>query len=186
MTKSGTATRRYARALIQVAFREADPDRVERELGEFVTFLSGQPEVARALLSRSVSPPRKRAAVAALAARGGLSPIVSKFLALLAERHQLGLLGDLLAAYRERLLDRRQIVSAEVTTAGPLPLDRAEALERRLAAITGKRVSMTTRVDPQIIGGVVARVGGTVYDGSIATHLKRVRRRLVETGRPAH
>jgi F-type H+-transporting ATPase subunit delta len=186
MTNNRTAAARYARALLQVASRDADPDQVERELGEFITFLSGQPEVARALLSRAVSPPRKRAAVTALAARGGLSPIVSRLLALLAERDQVGMLGDLLAAYRERLLERRQIVSAEVTTAGPLPRDRAEAIERRLSAITGKRVSMTTRVDPRIIGGVVARVGSTVYDGSVATHLKRVRRRLVETDRPAH
>lgn len=186
MTKGRTVTTRYARALIQVAFREADPDRVERELGEFLAFLSGQPEVARALLSRAVPPARKRDAVAALAAQGGLSPVVSKLLALLAERDQLALLSGLLAAYRERLLERRQIVPVEVTTAGPLPRDRAEAIERRLAAITGKQVSMVTRIDARIIGGVVARVGSTVYDGSIATHLKRVRRRLVETGRPAH
>lgn len=183
MTNRTSATR-YARALLDVAFREADPDRVEWDLGEFIEFLEKEPAMARVLASRAVPPLRKRDAVKALVAQGGLSSPVSKLLVLLAERDRLALLPDLRAAYRERLLERREIVRAEVTTAGPLPRDRAQAIERRLAAITGKGVSMVARVDPQIIGGVVARVGSTVYDGSIATHLRRLRERLVEGTRP--
>jgi len=180
MRENRTAATSYGRALLDVAFREADPDRVERELGEFIEFLETQPAVARVLMSRAVPLPRKRDAVAALATEGGLSPMVSKLLALLAGHGQLALLPDLLAVYHDRLLERREVVRAEVTTAGPLPGDRAEAIERRLTAITGKRVSMVTRVDPRIIGGVVTRIGSTVYDGSIATHLRRIRERLVE------
>ena len=67
---------------------------------------------------------------------------------------------------------------AEVTSAEPLSDDRIQAIEQRLAAVTGKRVSMTTKVDKDIIGGVVARVGSTVYDASIATQLKKIRERL--------
>ena len=185
MRNNRTAATRYARALLDVALREADPDRVERELGEFIEFLEKQPAVARVLLSRAVPPPRRRDAVTALAVQGGLSAPVSKLLALLAGQGALALLPDLLAVYQDRLLERRAIVRAEVTTAGPLPGDRAEAIRRRLAAITGKRVSMVTRVDPRIIGGVVTRIDSTVYDGSIATHLKRIRERLVEGVRPA-
>ena len=184
MRYNRTAATRYGRALLDVALREADADQVELELLEFIEFLEKQPSVARVLLNRAVPLPRKRDAVAALAAQGGLSPIVSKLLALLAGHGQLALLPDLLAVYHDRLLERREIVRAEVTTAGPLPGDRAEALERRLVAITGKRVSMVTRVDPGIIGGVVTRIGSTVYDGSIATHLRRIKERLVEGVRP--
>jgi F-type H+-transporting ATPase subunit delta len=176
---------RYARALLDVAFKEGDPDRVERELEEFIALTAQHPVLGRVLLNVGVPPPRKRALVAALTARCGLSSVASKLLDMLAERDRLVLLPDLLAAYHERLLDRRQIVRADVTTAGPLPRDRAEAIERVLAAITGKRISMVTRVDSQIIGGVVTRIGSTVYDGSIATHLKRIKARLVEGVRPA-
>ena len=77
-------------------------------------------------------------------------------------------------------MEHRQIVRAEVTTAMLLPPDQAAQFERRLAAATGRRVTMTTRVDPSLIGGAVARVGGTVYDGSIATRLAKMRERLEE------
>jgi F-type H+-transporting ATPase subunit delta len=76
------------------------------------------------------------------------------------------------------LADRQNVVRAEVTSAEPLSADRVQAIEQRLAALTGKRVSMKTTVDKGIIGGVVARVGSTVYDASIATQLKKIRERL--------
>ena len=74
------------------------------------------------------------------------------------------------------------MVHAEVTSAEPLTGDRIQAIEQRLATVTGKRVSMTTRVDHEIIGGVIARVGSTVYDASIATQLKKIRERLTTEG----
>ena len=70
------------------------------------------------------------------------------------------------------------MVHAEVTSAEPLSDERIQAIEQRLATVTGKRVSMTTKVDKDIIGGVVARVGSTIYDASIATQLKKIRERL--------
>ena len=76
------------------------------------------------------------------------------------------------------LAERQNIVHAEVTSAEPLSQAKVDAIEKKLAAVTGKRVSMTTKVDRDIIGGVVARVGGTVYDASIATQLKKIRERL--------
>ena len=72
------------------------------------------------------------------------------------------------------------MVRAEVTSAAPLPQDRAAQLQERLAAVTGRRVTMTTKVDPALIGGVVARIGSTVYDGSIATQLASMKQRLLE------
>jgi F-type H+-transporting ATPase subunit delta len=88
------------------------------------------------------------------------------------------LLNDLATIYREILMDRQNLVRAEVTTATPLPAEKAQAIEQGLAAVTGKRVSMVTRVDKDIVGGVIARVGSTVYDASIATQLKKIRERL--------
>ena len=108
----------------------------------------------------------------------GLTPIVSKLLILLADRDRLVLLKDVSATYRGFLADRQNVVHAEVTSAEPLSDERIQAIEQRLATVTGKRVSMTTRVDKDIIGGVVARVGSTVYDASIATQLKKNTRAL--------
>jgi F-type H+-transporting ATPase subunit delta len=99
---------------------------------------------------------------------------------LLAERDRLELLPDLLAAYRDRLMDHLQVVRAEVRTAVSLPEDRAAQLQQRLAELTGRRVTMSAKVDPSIIGGVVARIGSTVYDGSVATQLARIKSKLVE------
>jgi F-type H+-transporting ATPase subunit delta len=99
---------------------------------------------------------------------------------MLADRNRLELLPALAADYRERLMDYRQITRAEVTTALPLLPEQLTQLEERLAAATGRRVTMTTHVDPALIGGVVARVGSTVYDGSIATQLANMRERLEE------
>jgi F-type H+-transporting ATPase subunit delta len=133
------------------------------------------------LLNPAIPVPRKRAAAAELTARLRTSPVLAKLIALLAERDRLVLLPELLAAYRERLLDHQKIVRAIVTTAIPLGADRARAIEHGLAQLTGRTVTLAANVDPSIIGGVVARIGSTVYDGSVATQLQKMKRRLVES-----
>jgi F-type H+-transporting ATPase subunit delta len=176
---SRTAAARYARALLDVAISEsADLDTIARELDEFTAFFTGQPALEGLMLNPAVPAPRKRAAMEEITKISGLTPIVSKLLILLADRDRLGLLKDVAATYRDFLAERQNVVHAEVTSAEPLSNDRVQAIERRLADMTGKRVSMTTRVDKDIIGGVVARVGSTIYDASIATQLKKIRERL--------
>jgi len=174
-----TAAARYARAAIDVATREsADLERIARELDEFIAFFRQQPALEGIMMNPAVPAPRKRAAMEQITQTSGFTPIVAKLLVLLADRDRLGLLRDIAAIYRDLLADRQNIVRAEVTSAEPLSEDRVQAIERRLAALTGKRVSMKTTVDTALIGGVVARVGSTVYDASIATQLKKLRARL--------
>ena len=176
---SRTAAARYARALLDVAIAEsADLDTVAREVDEFIAFLAQQPALEGLLLNPAVPAPRKRAAMEQIARISGVTPIVAKLLILLADRDRLGLLKEIASAYRDFLAERQNVVHAEVTSAEPLTGDRIQAIEQRLATVTGKRVSMTTRVDHDIIGGVIARVGSTVYDASIATQLKKIRERL--------
>jgi F-type H+-transporting ATPase subunit delta len=181
-----TAAARYARALLDVAFKEADPERVDRELAEFIGLTGQHPAFGQVLGNVSVPAFRKRGLVVAVAREAGLSTPVVKLLGILADRDRLALLPDLADAYHERLLDRRNVIRAEVTTAAPLPADKADAIAARLERVTGRRVSMATRIDSAIIGGVVARVGGTVYDGSVATHLRRIRERLIGDTRLTH
>jgi F-type H+-transporting ATPase subunit delta len=175
-----TAGQHYARALFDVAVgQKADLDASERELAEFVDLLAQHPPLERVLLNPAVPAPRKRDAVAELTR--SFSPVVRRLLALLAERDRLVILPNLLAAYRERLLDHKKIVRAEVVTAVPLGAAQAAAIERSLAEASGRQVALTTRVDPAIIGGLIARVGGTVYDASVTTQLQRMKQRLIES-----
>ena len=115
-------------------------------------------------------------------ARSGTSAPVAKLLALLADRDRVGLLNDVVAVYHARLLEQRQIVKAEVRTAVPLSSDRLEALQQSLAQVTGKRVAMDVTVDPALIGGVVARIGSSIYDGSVVRQLERMKSQLAQEG----
>ena len=176
---SRTAATRYARALLDVAIKEsADLDRTARELDEFIGLLKQQPAVERVMLNPAVPAPRKRAAMEQIVKLTGFTPVVSKLLILLADRDRLALLPDLSAAYHTMLADRQNVVRAEITTAEPLSSERAAALEQTLAKVTGKRVTMHATVNPSLIGGVIARVGSTVYDASVATQLRKIRERL--------
>jgi len=181
MTNS-TAANRYARALLDVAVKErADVDQIERELASFVDLFSQYPALERVFLNPVVPVPRKRAAMDVLTARVRVIPILAKLLGVLAERDRLVLVPGVLAAYRDRLLDYRQVVRAEVTTTTPLSPERAKSIEMSLARLTGRTVALSTKVDPAIIGGVVTRIGSTVYDASVTRHLQRMREKLAWT-----
>ena len=177
-----TAAIRYARALLDVAVKEnGDLHLIEAQLAGFVDLFTQHPTLEKVMLNPAVPVPRKRAAIALLIERAKLTPVLAKLIALLADRDRLVLLPDLLASYRERLLDHLKVVRADVTTAVPLPADRARAVEQSLAKMTGRTVTLATRVDPSIIGGVVARLGSTIYDGSVTTQLQKMKQRLVES-----
>jgi F-type H+-transporting ATPase subunit delta len=181
MTNS-TAANRYARALLDVAVREkGDIDQIEQELASFVDLFARYPALERVFLNPVVPVPRKRRAMDTLTTRAGVTPILAKLLGLLAERDRLVLVPDLLAAYRDRLLDYRHVVRAEVTTPTPLAPDRAKSIQASLARLTGRTVALSTRVDPAIIGGVVTRIGSTVYDASLTRHLERMKEKLAWT-----
>jgi F-type H+-transporting ATPase subunit delta len=176
-----TAATRYARALLDVLVAEhGDLEKVEHDLDGFIALFTAHPTLAKVLTNPAVPVARKQAAVVELTTRQGTSSVLAKLLALLAERDRLALLADILASYRERMLDHQKVVRAQVTTATPLPAARAEALERRLATLTGRTVTLATTVDPSIIGGVIARIGSTVYDGSVTTQLAKMKRKLVD------
>ena len=174
------AAARYGRALFDVALKEADPQAVERELAAFVEMVQGHDQLGKVLVNPAIPAPRKRALVGELSALAALSPVTSRLLGLLAERDRLVLLADVLEEYRRRLLDHQQVVRAVVTTAVPLAADRVSALGQAFARVTGRQVQVTASVDPALIGGVVARIGSVVYDGSVRRQLERIREALTE------
>jgi F-type H+-transporting ATPase subunit delta len=181
---SRAAAGRYARALFDVARTERlDLERVDRELADVSAFLAGQETLGRVLSNPAIPASRKRAVMESLLERESLTPVVSRVLLLLADRDRLGLLPAVSEAYRSRLMDHQQVVRAEVTTAMPLQPDRVAALQQGLAQLTGRQVQLQVRVDPALVGGAVARVGSTVYDGSIVTQLEKMKKRLEEPAR---
>lgn len=178
--KADAALNRDARALFDVAERAGAADRVGAELEALTGALASDHAVARVLSGAAIPPAKMVEVVRAVGERLGLSHTVQQLLELLADRRQLGRLPGLAAAYRARLLDRRNIMEAEVTTAVALPPERVNALASRLGEVTGKDVRLQAHVDSTIIGGVVTRIGSTVYDGSVTGQLTRMRQKLVE------
>jgi len=174
-----TAATRYARALLDVAVNEhVDLSVVETQLTAFASLFEQNEGLRKALVNPAVPVPRKRAAIDEIVAKAAVLPIVGRTIALLADRDRLALIPDVAVAFQQRLLDLRNVVRAEVTTAEPLSADRVRAIQASLAAATGRTVDISTKVDPSIIGGMVARVGSTVFDASVTNHLQRIRQRL--------
>ena len=178
---SRTAATRYARALFDVALKEkVNLDAVETQLAAFVDLFTTHPLLEKVLVNPAVPTPRTRATVTELLTHMDVTPVVGKLLVLLAERDRLVLLPDLLEAYRIRLMDHQHVVRAQVTTATVLSAERTGTIEKELAKATGRRVLLSTLVDPAIIGGLVTRIGGTIYDGSLTGQLARMKKKLVE------
>jgi F-type H+-transporting ATPase subunit delta len=175
-----TSATRYAKALLDVAVQENDPAVIERDLSSIVDAVIGHAELRQILMSPRTPQSARVSVIKALAERAGVQPPVAKLLNMLAERGRLELLPDLREVYRERLLAHSNVVRATVTSAAPLSPDDVQRLEASLGGLTGKRVQLETAVDPAIIGGVVTRIGSTVYDGSIRTQLQKMRQQLVE------
>ena len=175
-----TSATRYARALLDVALKESDPEKVERDLTAIVSAMDASAELKRVLSSPRIPAAARRQAAGIVAQTIAAEAPVAKLLALLAERGRLEIYKELLEVYRERLLAHKNIVTGTVTTAAPLATEKVQALERSLSQATGKQVRLEVAVDPTIIGGVVTRIGSTVYDGSIRTQLQRMKQQLLE------
>ena len=179
---SRTAAARYARALFEVAQKEADLGVVETDLNNVVAVAAENPELGRVLGNRALPDSARRNIVLAVGEKLGVSTPVGKLLGLLADRGRLELLPELASVFTERLLEHRNVLQADVTTAVPLSAEAAQRLETSLSSATGKQITMRVTVDPSLLGGVVARVGSTVYDGSVRTQLKKMRDQLVAQG----
>jgi F-type H+-transporting ATPase subunit delta len=176
-----TSANRYAKALFDVAITEnADLARIDKDLSEVTEVFRENAELMRAATAARVPDASRKALIEAIATRLDLSAQVKNLLVLLAESGKLDYLNDLTEAYRERLLQHQNIIRAEVTSAAPLSPEKTKALAESLSKVTGKKVELSVSVDPELLGGVVARIGSTVYDGSVKTQLQQLRKELVE------
>jgi F-type H+-transporting ATPase subunit delta len=170
----------YLRVLFDLSLEHGDPRAIDEEISAFVTLVADQPELRRTLESALFAPDVKKGIVDRIATQAGFSLILRGVLASMAERHDLDALPALARGFHARVLDHLNVVEAHVTTAKPLTPALEAALAKGLQDATGRDVRFTAAVDPSLVGGVVTRIGSTVYDGSVTRQLARLREQLVE------
>jgi F-type H+-transporting ATPase subunit delta len=179
MRERGDAAR-YARELFEVTWRHGEADAVATELETLVDASRAYASQVRPLFHPLVPKAKKLQTIRHFSQALGLSRPTAVILEALAQHYRLDLLGEVSRSFRERLNHKKGIVLARVTTAVPLSPEQTDALARRLTEVTGREVTLSTRIDPSIIGGVVTEVDSTVYDGSVTRQLARMRQKLVE------
>jgi F-type H+-transporting ATPase subunit delta len=173
---------RYARALADAVMdRNAgvDPKHALNELRAFTAVVQKSNELRSVLSSPAVSNSKKRNVIARFADSLPLSRLVRNLLFILVDRRRTDLLNELADAFETALDERLGIVRAEVTSASPLNEKQQSDLQQELSRVSGKKVRCDFSIDPELIGGVVARIGSTVYDGSVRSQLETIRERLV-------
>ncbi len=175
MATSGVA-RRYARALFEIAETDQDFDGWLRDLRSIQTVLE-DPTVSAFLENPAIATEQKLRLIDHALGDIGTKP--RNFVYVLVENGRTGLIGDVVAAFSELLDRRRGLVHARVTTAVHLNEEETDYLTRRLEELTGRRVVLSTSVDPSILGGFVARIGDQLIDASVRGRLNALRESLM-------
>jgi F-type H+-transporting ATPase subunit delta len=176
-----TSANRYSKALFDVALQEkVDLAQVDTDLTAISELLASNNELSQAVSRASVPDATRVAVMSAVAEKSVVTAPVKKLMAMLTEKRKLDRLPDLVLDFRERLLAHQNIVRAEVTSATALSPEQTTALAESLSKVTGKKVELSVSVDATLLGGVVAKIGSTVYDGSVRTQLAQMRQELVK------
>jgi F-type H+-transporting ATPase subunit delta len=175
----GSVARRYARALFGIGVDAGTFEAMGRELDGFAELLSSSEELGQALRNPVFGPAEKRAVLERVLPHVAPTREVRRFVLLLLERRRLVLMPAIARAYRELADAHLGRVRARITSAEPLSAETIARVRRALELRTGKHVMIETAVDPELIGGVVARVGDLVLDGSVRTQLADLRTKLL-------
>jgi F-type H+-transporting ATPase subunit delta len=172
------AANRYATAIIDVLKLE-QADHGLRQLQQFAAFLKEEPSARRFLENPAMAGDRRKKLLTEISSALGFDRRVANFIHILTDRNRLPILDEIITEY-QRLMDKRLgIVRARVTASRVLDAPQQQELVRKLEQITGKQVRMEVVVDAALIGGLIAQVGSTVYDGSIRRQLQAIRAHLV-------
>jgi F-type H+-transporting ATPase subunit delta len=172
----GSLARRYARALLQAAGK--DHEKVGGEIRELAAVIKESEELATALANPAIPGSSRLKVMEGLMKKLGSSQVTTRFVRLLVERDRLGALPDISRELDAMLDDKAGRIAAEVVSAAPLTKTQLTELTRRLERLSGRKVQLTTREDPELLGGVVAKVGDVIYDGSLRRQLERLREQI--------
>jgi F-type H+-transporting ATPase subunit delta len=175
---SANLARRYARAILELANEANAVEQTGRELSEFAATWSGSDELRAVFLNPEVSPDVRKSVLAEVTQRAGLSTLTRNSILYIADKGRISSLPLIARSFNDLSEGSSGIVRAEVTSAAPLSDAYYTQLQRTLEQVTGHRVSIEKKTDPNLIAGVVTRVGDKVYDGSIKSRLEDLQNSL--------
>jgi F-type H+-transporting ATPase subunit delta len=173
---------RYARALADIVFSpgaEVSPQQALEDLKSFESLVSSSVDFKTILMSPAASAPKKRAIVSRFAAALPISTIIKNFLLVVVDHRRIGLLKEIRQSLETQIDERTGVIRAEIHSARSLEQGEQLAIEGALTRMTGKQIRSQYAVDPDLIGGVTARVGSRMFDGSVRGQLAGMRRKLV-------
>ena len=175
---SQTVARRYASALADVVIERNEAQLVQAELSAWAKMITDNGSLLEAFSNPTVAYDQKQNLLNALIARTKVRPTTSNFLRTLLKNQRLSDLPEVNAKLVQILDERSGIVSAEITSARPVSDSARALLEEKLAEMTGKKARLTFATDESLLGGIVTRIGSTLYDGSVSNQLSRLREEL--------
>lgn len=176
------AAGRYSTALFELAGEEGSRDRVEADLIQLQDALDESDDLMQLIRNPMYSRDEQQKGIGAVADKMDVSPIVGNVLGLMAQKRRLFALPEMIAGYKALMADERGEMSAEVTAARPLSDAQQNALAEKIKGATGKDVKLNVNVDPDIIGGLVIRVGSRMIDTSIRSRLNNLHNAMKEVG----
>jgi len=174
MTGSALA-RRYARALLDIGREEQQVRRVLSEVEQFARLFEEAPALREVLEASHVNRRDKQAVLEGAVAQVGFLPVTMNFLRLLVDKRRMNILPQILPELRRMVEELEGIERVEVVTSTALSGTQRDFLKGVLEKQTGKRIELEEKMDPAVLGGMVVKVGSTVYDGSVQTQLSRIR-----------
>ncbi|MGB7925975.1 MAG: ATP synthase F1 subunit delta [Pyrinomonadaceae bacterium] len=170
--------RRYAAALADVVIARGEAREAQEELSAWARMMETNALLMEVFSNPTIAYEQKRNVLNALIKRTNVRPTTANFLQVLLQNQRLAELGEINKRFAQVLDERAGVVSAEVTTARPVPEASQEALRANLARLTGKDVRLSFTTDEELIGGLVTRIGSTIYDGSVRNQLQQFKERL--------
>ena len=179
MIGSGIA-KRYAKAFFNIAGEGDNYEKYYSELKSFSSVLEGNESLKEFLANPIFDQGDKKAVVEEVLKRFDMSDMTANFLNLLVDKKRIDILPDIEACYRELIDDTLKKVRADIKTAFPLSTKLSDGIKNKLEELTGKTVDVAIEDDSTLLGGVVVKIGDTVYDGSIKTQLNNIRNLLGE------
>jgi F-type H+-transporting ATPase subunit delta len=173
----GRLSRRYTRALFQLAREAGEEEKIGQEIEQFFSVYSGS-DLQKVLVNPAFSIGARKKILAEVIEAQQLSALTMKFLFLLLERDRLAELPGIVSCYRRLLNEAKGRVEARVVSANGLDTGLVEQLRERLRGISGKDVVLQQETDPGLLGGLLIELEGKIYDGSIRTQLEIMKQRI--------
>jgi F-type H+-transporting ATPase subunit delta len=176
--KNLSIARRYAKALLLIGKEDGKAETYREELDGLSQMLTSQPDLERAINNPLYRPTDRRKVLEAVVQKLGLSEVMESFLFLLFEKGRFSFLESINDFYQKLADDLKGIARASLVSAGELGDDTIEKIRAALSTRTGKDIILDVQQDPELIGGIVTKIGDLVLDGSIKTQLVNMRESL--------